>query len=287
MNIQIDTHHSNQLLFLTARIFGKTSNGSDVCGTGFFYDLSTEAKADLGTMLLVTNKHVIDDMVSGEFAMHLHDGGSHPSGKSVLVLPSDFQKHWIMHPDPEVDLCAAPLRELLVDSGVDGEMLWNTCLSRVHIGTETDLALLPSVENVVMVGYPIGAWDDVNNLPLVRKGITSTHPGIDYQGRPVGLVDIASFPGSSGSPILVYNDGVVLSRSHPSTAARSRSMLLGVLFQQMIFPEDGTIQYRKVPTKIVPFPVTHLSAHLGVYCKAREILVLAKAAAIAIGRGAP
>lgn len=62
MNIQFDTHFSNQLLFLTVRIAGRTSAGSGSCGTGFFYDLSGAPNAQMETMLLVTNKHVIADL---------------------------------------------------------------------------------------------------------------------------------------------------------------------------------------------------------------------------------
>lgn len=59
-----------------------------------------------------------------------------------------------------------------------------------------------------MIGYPIGLWDDVNNLPLIRKGITSIHPAIDFRGRSIGVADLACFHGSSGSPILIANEGM-------------------------------------------------------------------------------
>ena len=51
-----------------------------------------------------------------------------------------------------------------------------------------------------MIGYPDGIWDSVNNLPVIRKGITATHPHISWNGKTEFLTDIASFPGSSGSP---------------------------------------------------------------------------------------
>ena len=41
-----------------------------------------------------------------------------------------------------------------------------------------------------MVGYPIGLWDEVNNMPLVRKGITSYHPSMDFEGKSIGITSI-------------------------------------------------------------------------------------------------
>jgi len=57
-----------------------------------------------------------------------------------------------------------------------------------------------------MIGYPNGLWDHVNNLPLIRRGITASHPGVDYQiegqnGPGVTVIDMACFPDSSGSPV--------------------------------------------------------------------------------------
>jgi hypothetical protein len=58
-----------------------------------------------------------------------------------------------------------------------------------------------------MIGYPKGFWDRVNNLPVVRKGITATPIYIDYNGKKEFLLDIPIFSGSSGSPIVLFNEG--------------------------------------------------------------------------------
>lgn len=52
-----------------------------------------------------------------------------------------------------------------------------------------------------MVGYPDGIWDEFNNQPIVRRGITATHPKNDFNGKGEFLIDAVCFPGSSGSPV--------------------------------------------------------------------------------------
>jgi len=69
------------------------------------------------------------------------------------------------------------------------------------------LESLTAVENVLMYGYPIGMYDERNVLPLIWSGVTASHPAIDFNEEKIGVVDIASFPSSSGSPILIVNEG--------------------------------------------------------------------------------
>jgi hypothetical protein len=33
------------------------------------------------------------------------------------------------------------------------------------------------------IGYPNGLWDEFNNIPFFMKGITATHPNINYKGN--------------------------------------------------------------------------------------------------------
>ena len=63
-----------------------------------------------------------------------------------------------------------------------------------------------------MIGYPIGLIDEYNNKPIVRKGITATTYNIDYNGKKEFLIDIACFPGSSGSPIFIRRDGLGIAK---------------------------------------------------------------------------
>ena len=65
-------------------------------------------------------------------------------------------------------------------------MLWKIFyvpLTTELIPDETVLSNLSAMEEVVMVGYPIGLSDMYNHKPIIRKGITSSHPKRNYQGK--------------------------------------------------------------------------------------------------------
>ncbi len=44
-----------------------------------------------------------------------------------------------------------------------------------------------------MIGYPNGIWDEANNMPIIRRGITATHPNFNYNGKPEFMIDAACF----------------------------------------------------------------------------------------------
>jgi hypothetical protein len=139
---------------------------------------------------------------------------------------------------------------------------------------------LDAVEPVVMIGYPNGLWDHVNNLPLMRRGVTASHPGIDFKiegskGAPVTVVDMACFPGSSGSPVFAYSSGVYATKDG-STSVGTRAVFLGVLASGPIMQADGKIVVRDIPTVATPIPQMRLMLNLGYVIKAREIVVLGK-----------
>jgi hypothetical protein len=55
---------------------------------------------------------------------------------------------------------------------------------------------------VFVMGYPLGIYDEVYNLPIVRGGnIASPYP-IPWNGRPYFLVDSNLEKGTSGSPVM-------------------------------------------------------------------------------------
>ena len=72
------------------------------------------------------------------------------------------------------------------------------------IAAAADLEALDFAEEVLVIGYPNALWDEANNLPLFSKGIASTHPAKDFNGKPEFIIDAAAFPGSSGSPVFCY-----------------------------------------------------------------------------------
>jgi hypothetical protein len=133
-----------------------------------------------------------------------------------------------------------------------------------------------------MVGYPNGLWDEKNNYPLIRRGITALHPAIDFNGRSEGVIDLACFPGSSGSPILIVNEAMYLQKpamfgGEANIALGERIILLGILFAGPQMTAEGSLEIHPIPTNVSGNNIvarTPVMIHLGYYIKARELLTL-------------
>ena len=91
---------------------------------------------------------------------------------------------------------------------------------------------LSAMEEIVFIGYPCGLRDEINSIPLIRYGITSTPVWNDFQGTPYFLIDAGVFPGSSGSPVFILNQGTYLTKSGMKIG--SRILFLGILSETMI-----------------------------------------------------
>ena len=56
-------------------------------------------------------------------------------------------------------------------------------------------------EQVLVVGYPKGFYDEVHNLPIVRNASIASAYGVPFKRNPFFLVDSSLHPGTSGSPV--------------------------------------------------------------------------------------
>jgi hypothetical protein len=257
------------LVYTTVRLEISLANGTSI-GTGFVYDHFGPAGEK--RPLLVTNKHVVSGCQAVTLRFHQRDTTADRwavSGYVDLSFPLNEQD-WVGHSADTVDLTAIPLSVFQRHASVQGKELGIFALAERFI--PTDLFAFDAVENVVMIGYPIGLWDSVNNYPLVRRGITASHPGLDYNGRPEIAIDMACFPGSSGSPVLLPYD---LSRAKPVSFFDASRLFafLGVLSSGPQYRVEGQLL---IPSA-APIPTQSLiPSNLGYIIKARAIAELAR-----------
>lgn len=123
-----------------------------------------------------------------------------------------------------------------------------------------------------MVGHPNSLWDATNNLPIVRKGITATNYNVDYNGEKKFLVDMAVFPGSSGSPVFIFNKGAY-TKKDGEVYLGSRFLFLGIVAEVFIKSLKGEIKVVPVPTANVKLEtVTDIPINLGIVIKAEKLL---------------
>lgn len=221
--------HLEQLFFTTILIETHTKSGGIGYGTGFIIDIKGDKFSD---SFLVTNKHVVKDAKEGILKFHYGENGelkrsAGPRGYKLKV--PDFEQYWIGPADPEIDVTIMSMSLILKQAGKAGVELFFKALPEEVFPTAEQLAALDAVEEIVFVGYPNGISDEANYLPIVRRGITASPLQMDYNGKPQFLVDASVFPGSSGSPVLIVNNGQYTERGGKIVLGKNRVHLLGII----------------------------------------------------------
>ena len=269
---------SEQLAYTTVRIKTKLRNGGDGFGTGFFFQFCYDGTRYIPC--IVTNKHVLDDALEAQIQFSLKDANGDRALKSLHVVRiSEPSRARLDHPDPEVDLTVIPFGELLLKIQADGVDPFFRAFGVSDIPSDADMRELGAIEPIVMVGYPIGLWDHVNNQPITRRGVTATHPNNEFQGRAEFVIDCACWPGSSGSPVVLYNEAIVQKRDGSMQMTGPQFKFLGVLYAGPQYTAEGEIIVSSIPTSAVPMASTKVMINLGYVIKAarlREIEVILK-----------
>ena len=175
----------NQLIYSTIRIVVPYETGNLV-GTGFF--VMRKIKEDKGLVYLATNKHVVKGAQKAhfQFCAVAYDG-SPLDDKHILITVNDLPNRCIMHPDNNVDLCFIDLMDVIEEKRRSGEDVFFRAIGEELFISQGVIDNLTAIENVVMIGYPEGFFDKMNNKPVVRKGLTATSIGIDYNGMKKNL----------------------------------------------------------------------------------------------------
>lgn len=260
---------AEQLAHSTVRIECDLAGGDVGTGTGFFYSL--DRNGDQHVPVIVTNKHVVAGATKGRFLLTLQDGsGGLAIGTHRAYELDSFQQRWVPHPDNNIDLCVMPIAPLLHDAEKANTKLFFTTLDKTLIPTASDIEDMVGLENITMVGYPNGLWDRSNNLPIFRKGILATDYKYDWNGRKEFLIDAACFPGSSGSPVMLFDVGSYQTRKG-NFVGSSRIKLLGVLYAGPQHTIEGEVKVVFVPTQQKAVSVAGIPNNLGIIIKADQL----------------
>ena len=75
-----------------------------------------------------------------------------------------------------------PFEPLRQQAQSQGKEVFSCPLADALIPDQQTLDNLSALEDVLMVGYPIGLWNSANNLPILRRGVTVSHPEANFQG---------------------------------------------------------------------------------------------------------
>ncbi|MDK7586211.1 serine protease [Alcaligenes faecalis subsp. phenolicus] len=266
-----------QTTMLIEAFHGNATGRGTGRGTGF--QLGVMMADQYIIPLLITNKHV----VRGAESIKIHFSLSDPSdyekkiGVASCHITSEWEKLWIPHPDASVDLCALSLGGVFLQLQKQGRTAYGMSFAETDIIDSASLANLTPIEDVLMVGYPIGLRDEIHNQPVVRRGITATDPRLDFRGKKEFLIDCACWPGSSGSPVLLKTQGLKTQGSSISIGA-SRTFLVGALYSGPTHTSSGTVEFNPIPTSTSATVTTHQMIHLGNVINSTRIRELIEAA---------
>lgn len=252
---------SEQLCYSTVRIEGQSANGA-FTGSGFFFHFLEGENTCIPCV--VTNRHVLEDAQTISLLLTCHTSGGEECFERFNI--TDFQKAWIGHPDSNVDLGIVPISQLITHLRNQGKEPYYIPLNKQHIPSAEQISHLCAIEDIIMIGYPDGIWDKVNNRPIARKGITATHVKYDFNGKKEFLIDAACFPGSSGSPVFILNEGAY-STGEGGINLGKRLYFLGVLCAGPQHFARGKIIYSTIPSTSTAIP-----NNLGIVIKSEELL---------------
>jgi hypothetical protein len=266
---------SEQLSYSTVRIECEYNDGTNGTGTGFFFQFLKDEASGRHVPVVITNKHVINGAKRGRLIMTKANSKQEPlDTQHFQVYFENFEILWKKHPSDDVDLCAMPMAPFIREAEKIGERLFYISLDKSLLPSTQQLSDLSALEEILMVGYPNGIWDFVNNKPIFRKVATATHPNFDYCGKKEIMIDAACFPGSSGSPVFIFNEAGYSDKRGNTYMGTTRLILLGILYAGPQYTAEGEIQIVDVPTSQRAISVSKIPNNLGLVIKAERIIEL-------------
>lgn len=262
---------SEVLLHSTIRIECDCMNGQST-GTGFFFQFLDNKEEGKSVPVIVTNKHVVKNASIGILRFSLNDEKDEKAKDKYCEVRLDrFEARWIMHPEDNVDLCILPIASICEDLASKGYSIQCAYCNMDVVPTQKEIEeQITCIEDITVIGYPDGIWDEVNNRPIVRRGITATSLQLDFNGKPDFLIDAAIFGGSSGSPVFLFNQGA-FPMPNGGICAGSRIKLVGIVRAVAQHTTTGEFRIIDIPTVQKPISVTPIPNNLGVVIHARKL----------------
>lgn len=228
-------HISTQLLFTTVPIWVELEDNSQRSGTGLLFNLPTDDET-ITIPFLLTNYHVVQDArrIVTQFLGRKNEQPDIDDKISIELPANSF----VEYVDRELDLAVLPIGPLLNQAAEADRGIFYRTIDPSLIPEQETVETLSAIEEITFIGYPSGLYDVYNASPIILRGITATPVWNDFNSEPKFLIDAGVFPGSSGSPVFIYNQGSYSSGN--DIVIGSRLYFLGILSQALVRPGEGT-----------------------------------------------
>jgi hypothetical protein len=209
----------DEALFGVTRVLTFSGAQGLTSASGFFFERD-------GGLFLVTSRHVLFDEPSShmpdriEIEMHTDPRDLTQVATLSILLYRDGRAVWRQACDSggEVDVAALEL-----DCGAMPGGCVVQAFGPQHLAAGFDL--FDVGDRLTIPGFPLGFFDTVHHLPVVRQASIASAFGTRFQGLGFFLTDARMHRGSSGSPVLARVDA--------GSAGRPSWCLLGVHSSRM------------------------------------------------------
>jgi len=274
------TSVAEQLLFTTARIetFDSENKPCDV-GTGFFFSYIRGDSEKTIIDFLVTNSHIVRSGIKGRLSFLKRGDEPKPilGEKFEMNIAKEKWEAWYCNKDENIDIAILPFSDISQNLILNEQVFFLQIPSDL-IPDEEHLQDIGAIADIIFIGYPYGLWDEKNFLPIVRKGITASPVTVDFNGEKKFLIDASVFPGSSGSPVFLYNEGAFSPKMGGLTMG-TRILFLGILSEVVWNEIKGKmeyytekIKYSTQKKKITQVPISKQLLNIGIVFKSSMII---------------
>lgn len=262
----------DKYILSTVRI--ETDTGT---GTGFITKFSDDIYGKLTDVyFLVTNKHVIKNGKKITIKMHKLESNFRQRGNELEIdlenhseatIETNLNELFFFHPNENVDIALVNFNQTILKKFISLFIpidIDNT----IPVRNSNQINLY---DDITFIGYPNGLYDEKHLLPIIRRGSFATSYQVDFNWNPIFLIDASVFPGSSGSPVFLFDrhdtefDGKKMNLSTP------RIYFLGII--SAVYTRDELFNL---------IQVQNIKAHgkqmidIGIVYKASEIRKLMK-----------
>lgn len=187
------------LLLTTTRIATFDGDRTLTAASGFFFERE-------GKLWLVTSRHVLIDEPSGHrpnrIEVQFHADADNLTKMSVLSiwLYENGRSIWRQGSDigGEIDVAV-----IAIDAARLPEPHELRAFTPEHLQGELDDVEVGNA--LLIVGFPLGFYDTVHHLPVVRQAVIASSFGVRFQGQGYFLTDARLHRGSSGAPVVMRN----------------------------------------------------------------------------------
>jgi hypothetical protein len=276
------TNTLTRQLYLTAVRVEASNQHETNMGTAFLVrddrqPTTTNSPSDL---YLVTNTHLVTNLNTGTVTFTPQLNGKPLLGQTYKCIVNNWNTEWFCNPVTNIDVAVLPLAHLHTFT-FTGPLLPSADPSKptlvANISAQTEIFLTPEnaklfdgSEEAVFIGYPANFYDTNNFLPVLRHAYTASPLDVDFMGERTFVIDAAVFPGSSGSPVFVYNSPGYMGPSGWTLGARI--FLAGILARYEYVNQQGQLSISEVPSAWTGTFTTAQPFNIGIVFKAETIL---------------